>query len=759
MGSKIVRSIGSVCGAGLFVCLAPAFCCASGGADGAFIEQTTMFIFQVGIILVAARLGGAFFHALNVPAVMGEFFSGVIIGPYLLGSIPLPGFAQGLFPVQPAFPVTLELYGVATLASIILLFMVGLETNLDVLFRFSLAGALVGCGGVVVSFVFCALSAVFFLGTATGQAHRFTDPAVLFLGIIGTATSVGISARILADKRKMDSPEGTTILSAAIIDDVLGIVALAIIMGMIRRKAGFDLPALAAVFLKTVGLWLGASALGIAFARPFSRVLKRSGNTESITIIGFALALLAAGLFEKFGLAMIIGAYVAGISLSKTDLAIVLRKHLRVFQQLMVPVFFCVMGMMVNIRELFSPQLLSFGLIYLLFSVLGKFFGGMLPAYCLNFTLHGASIIGLGMVPRGEVALIIAGIGLASGIISQNVFSSAVFMVFMTTLFSPPLMAAALSRNKPALRQTDGLNLQRRRIRYRIPNRETAELLQQKVLQAFEQDGFYALLIHEEKRYELRRDNTFISFGYAPDEFIFDCAEEDATFVHTLFYEALAQFESVIKNLEKVTERMEIGRKIFENPPPAAHRRRKSLAKYVHPEAVRVALQGNSKEEIVQELVTLLAQAGQLPPAEQDTVVREVMERERHMSTGMQEGIALPHARTRVVDSLRVAIGIKKDGAGFESLDGKPAQIFVLTLAPEEAAEPYLEFIAQVSAFFSRPENRGRLLSAQTDQEVYALLATDTKPRGWQQHLFEFADIRRDFLRKKQGKKRAHDER
>ena len=168
-------------------------------------EGQTTLVIQIGVILFAAKLGGILAQKAGIPTVLGELMSGILIGPYALGALALPGFPQGLFvKTVTEIPVSPELYGIATIASIILLFVSGLETDLGLFLKYSVAGSIVGLGGVLFSFAAGDLVGTLMLGGS------FMAPRNLFLGILSTATSVGITARILSDRKKMDSPEGVT---------------------------------------------------------------------------------------------------------------------------------------------------------------------------------------------------------------------------------------------------------------------------------------------------------------------------------------------------------------------------------------------------------------------------------------------------------------------------------------------------------------------------------------------------------------------
>jgi Kef-type K+ transport system membrane component KefB len=312
------------------------------GLETSLIDQTRLLVFQLSIILFAAWLGGLLFIKWRLPAVLGEIIAGVIIGPYLFGKIPFLGFEHGLFPLHGAFPVSVELYSFATIASIILLFLVGLETDIDAFIQFSLAGSLVGIFGVVVSFLVGNFAAIVLSKIFLGIEYGFLDPIPLFLGVISVATSVGISARILSEKRKMNSPEGVTILASAVIDDVLGIIILTIVLGM-AKSGSVEWEAISLITLKAVGIWLIFTFLGLRYAYLLSKWLKAIKNREMITVVSLALTLLLAGIFERSGLAMIIGAYIMGLTLSKTDISFMIQEKLEMLQK------FFVKGLRMNI--------------------------------------------------------------------------------------------------------------------------------------------------------------------------------------------------------------------------------------------------------------------------------------------------------------------------------------------------------------------------------------------------------------------------
>ena len=408
-------------------------------------ELVTRLVFQLAVILVAAKIGGEVCERyLKIPPVLGELLAGVIIGPFALGGIHIPGLGA-LFEVSHAsegggsvIPVSLPLWSLAQIAAVILLFAAGLETNLKQFLRYSGPASLVAVGGVVLPFALGVYGTILF-----GFAESFLDPKALFMGAILTATSVGITARVLSDMRRLDTPEGVTILAAAVVDDVIGILVLTIVVGI--SVTGVVSPSqIAIVAAKAVGFWLGLTALGILLSKYISRFFEAFRVGGAALGLALALAFFSAGLAETFGLAMIIGAYSIGLALSGTDLAHRLEEPLLAVYHALVPIFFVVMGMLVDLPAMKGA--LIFGIVISVFAILSKVVGCGLPALATGFNARGAWRIGIGMLPRGEIALIVAGVGLARGVIGTDLFGVSILMTIVTTVMAPIILVRAFQR-------------------------------------------------------------------------------------------------------------------------------------------------------------------------------------------------------------------------------------------------------------------------------------------------------------------------
>ncbi len=420
-------------------------------SDVGMAGRMTLLILQLGVIIVVARVCGELFERyLHQPAVLGELFAGMLIGPYALGPLIAIDGRPLFIPLEGnALPVSPELYGMASLASVVLMFVVGLETDFRQIVRHATSGVAVGIGGVIGSFLGGNLITCWLLGKS------FFSIEALFMGTISTATSVGITARVLADKKKLDSPEGTTILAGAVVDDVLGIIVLALVGGIAAVETGdgdgIDWLAIGTIALRAAGFWLVATIVGVLASRHIARGLHWFGRTGSITALGLGLALLLAGIAESYGLAMIIGAYIMGLALSKEKISHELERRMTPLYACLVPIFFAVMGMLVDFSAIGTA--LVFGAVFTLVAILSKVLGSSLPCLLGEFNRLGAARIGIGMLPRGEVALIIAGVGMAQGYIGRDMFGVAIMMTLVTTAIAPPLLIRLFTIDKPGLRE------------------------------------------------------------------------------------------------------------------------------------------------------------------------------------------------------------------------------------------------------------------------------------------------------------------
>lgn len=529
-------------------------------ASGTITHRMTTFVLELAVIILFARTGGYLFSRyLKQPTVLGELVTGIIIGPFALGGIDFPIVGKLFTLAHGAMAISPELYGIATVASILLLFLAGLETDISMFLRFSIAGMVVGIGGALGSFFFGAYLAVWF-----GIAPSFMHPTALFLGTISTATSVGITARILSEKRKLDSPEGVTTLSAAVIDDVLGIVLLAIVVGIAKvhgTSGVVNWGRIGIIAAKAFGFWIVCTAVGLMLARRITSILKWFRSPELIASLSLGLALFLAGLSEMAGLAMIIGAFIMGLVLSRTDVKNELHDQLHGIYQFLVPIFFCVMGMLVNVRAMKGAFL--FGLVFSAVAILSKVIGCGLPALAMRFNLRGALRIGLGMAPRGEVALIIAGIGLATGIIGQELFGVTIMMSLITALVIPPLLVRSFEGlpgtarlpTEPGAEQTVTLE---------FPHPQIAEFVMARLVQAFRNEAFYVHRVDPGVPiYQLRREDVAMSLAQEHRRVVVKTSPTNLHLAQFVVAEEMLELGEIFEALKDMGSAEEIGRHLI----------------------------------------------------------------------------------------------------------------------------------------------------------------------------------------------------
>jgi Na+:H+ antiporter len=394
------------------------------------------------LILIGARLGGALFERFGQSPVLGELLAGVVIGNLgLLGYHGLDALRE-----QPGLDL------LAQIGVLFLLFRVGVETEIAKMMAVGASAFLVAVLGVITPMVLG-----FFCSRAFFPAH---NPLThWFVGATLCATSVGITARVLSDLGRTASTEGRIILGAAVIDDVLGLIVLAVVAGVIEaadRGRAFDprtvlwIVAKAALFLGAaigVGRWVSRRAFALA---------ARLGGEGVLLPLALAFCFALAWVAGRVGLAPIVGAFAAGLVLEEVhyrDLLARDAKHrdlpelLEPISSFLVPVFFVLMGMRVDLSVFGAPGVAGFAAVLTLAAVIGK------QACSLGVLERGADrlAVGLGMIPRGEVGLIFAGIGstLTVGgerVIDGRVFSAVVIMVALTTLVTPPLLVLKLRR-------------------------------------------------------------------------------------------------------------------------------------------------------------------------------------------------------------------------------------------------------------------------------------------------------------------------
>lgn len=517
-------------------------------------HEMMLLALQLGVILVATKLNGWFFsRKLKQPRVLGELIAGMLIGPYVLGAIPLGSLGPLFPPVGGTIPVSPELYGIATVGSILLLFTSGLETDLPTFLRFSGKASVVGFGGVIASF-FLGAGITVLLHPEVGSIMA---PEALFLGTICTATSIGITARILGEIRRISSPEGVTILAAAVLDDVISIILLSVVVGISAVSMGGQAIAwgsIGMVALKAVGFWAICMIVGIIAAPHVTKRLKGLESLGVMAEISFGIALLLAGLSEMAGLAMIIGAYITGLSFSQTDVSMEITERVKAVGEYLIPVFFAVMGMMVDFQAVGS--VLGFGILFSLIAFVGKLVGCGLPSLFVGFNLRGALRIGAGMLPRGEVTLIVAGIGLASGAIGPDMFGVAVMTMLLASVAAPPLLVQTFkggSGYREQLVESDGASMVT--IELEFPSERTADFVRRSLSDAFRSEGFFIRAIEGSVRsWQIRKEDMIFVMRRRTAHLELAAKHEHEAFARLMMLETLVDFQEFVDSIKSMEQ-------------------------------------------------------------------------------------------------------------------------------------------------------------------------------------------------------------
>ncbi len=377
-------------------------------------------LLAIGAMLAGAKLLGDLFETVGQPAVLGEMLAGIVLGPSMIGL------------VDPRQEV---LHALSELGVVILLFQIGLETNLRRLFAVGPAALAVALVGVAVPFA---------LGYFASLALGLAPLVRLVMGAALTATSVGITARVLSDLGRLQDRESQVVLGAAVLDDVVGLVILAVVGAVV---AGGDVtPMLVGRLSLTAFGFIGVALLVGRFAvPPLFNLLDRYLKGPSLPLIALTVALLVSVLAERVGSALIIGAFTAGLLFAPTRQLHAIEKGVVQIGYFFVPLFFVTVGALVDVGDFADPRVLLVGGVMTLCAVVGKVAAGFAP-----FWFDGRKlVIGVGMVPRGEVGLIFASMGLTSGVFDGKLFSSAALMV-MTTTFLAPIGLRFLLSPQPA---------------------------------------------------------------------------------------------------------------------------------------------------------------------------------------------------------------------------------------------------------------------------------------------------------------------
>jgi len=394
------------------------------GYGGKRMEAYSVFK-DLAIIIVFAKIFGILARKCKAPQVAGEIIAGLIIGPSLLGLVNQTDFITQM----------------AEIGVVLLMFSAGLETNLKDLKKTGLISLLIACAGVIIPLISGALLYMAFYGIAPWGSENFY--IAVFMGVIMTATSVSITVETLKEMGKLKGKVGTTIVSAAIIDDVIGILVLTFVIGLKNPDTNPG-----SVVLSTLLFFVFAIVVGFILYKIMVILDNRYPHTRRISIIGLAICLAFAYIAERhFGIADITGAYVAGIILcSIRDSGYIAEKMDINSYMLFGPIFFASIGLKTSIDNI-NGEIIVFTVAFIIVALVTKIIGCGLMAKLCGFNKEDSLKIGVGMMNRGEVALIVAQKGLSVGLLSSVFFTSVILLIIISSVVTPVILKILYARD------------------------------------------------------------------------------------------------------------------------------------------------------------------------------------------------------------------------------------------------------------------------------------------------------------------------
>jgi Kef-type K+ transport system membrane component KefB len=378
-------------------------------------------VIGVCILLFAAKLMAELFVRLKLPIVLGELLAGMIIGPFAIGSLLI---IQG----EALLQLSTEVKILGEIGAIVILFLAGLEMTPREFIKGGKASFTVGTLGVVVPFV---------VGFFIFQLFGFHAYQAMLVATALTATSIAISVQVLSEYGKLKSPEARLIIGAAVVDDILAIAVLSVVTSLGAGGESIDMVDISFTIIKVLAFF-AAMAVAAIFLVPKlvnSKLWKAGGSIEGVVTAAF---FGAAGVAAVIGLSPILGAFVVGMALSSTKLFERVEHYASKLGLIFAPLFFAIIGAQVDFRGIgANPEILLIGAAVIGVAVATKMLGCGLPAWLFLRNGPQAKRVGIGMVSRGEVGLIVAGVGLSSGVLTSNVYTTIVLMVAVTSIITP----------------------------------------------------------------------------------------------------------------------------------------------------------------------------------------------------------------------------------------------------------------------------------------------------------------------------------
>ena len=387
-------------------------------SEAHFIET----IIGVGILLFAAKLMAELFLRLKLPIVLGELIAGMIVGPFALGGLQIIDGKQLL-------QINDEIKILGEMGAIVILFMAGLEMTPKEFLKGGKAAFVVGTLGVVIPF---------FIGLTVFQLFGFDALQSMLIATALTATSIAISIQVLSEFGKLKTPEARLIIGAAIVDDILAIAVLSVVTSIAGSDGGvdnIDITEVTITILQVLGFFAIMLIVAVVVIPKVitPRIWKAKGSVEGIATAAFFGAAALAG---SIGLSPIVGAFAVGMALSTTKVFEKVENYVGKIGLIFAPLFFAIIGAQVDLRAV-DLNILLLSAVIVIVAVTTKLFGCGLPAMYFLKSKQKGMRVGIGMISRGEVGLIVAGVGITAGILTSEVYSTIIIMVVVTTIITP----------------------------------------------------------------------------------------------------------------------------------------------------------------------------------------------------------------------------------------------------------------------------------------------------------------------------------
>ncbi len=396
------------------------------GTESIFIHV----IISLALLLFTAKIFAELFHRVKLPIVLGELLAGIVIGPYALGGLPL-------FNGEPLVILDETIKNIGELAAIVILFVAGLEITPREFLRGGASSFTIGALGVIVPF---------FVGYSVFSLYGLEALETLLIATALTATSIAISIQVLSSLGKMQTKEARLILGAAIVDDILAIAVLSVVLTMVQTgNTTPDIMEITFLILKILGLFVAllvGSILIVPRILHREKLWKSQGSIEGITT---AIFFGGAGIAALVGLSPIVGAFAIGMAVASTRLIKQVEEYVRKLQIIFAPLFFAIIGAQVDLRGINLDVLLIAGILVFI-AIVTKLLGCGLPSLIFLKDKSKSVRVGIGMISRGEVGLIVAGIGATSGVLSGDVYTAIIVMVAVTTIITPIWLKKAYSK-------------------------------------------------------------------------------------------------------------------------------------------------------------------------------------------------------------------------------------------------------------------------------------------------------------------------